>query len=101
MENDNPEEKPLPVKKHFPNFPEAPAIPPGEDEASWARHIKLLQLEHQNTSPDKHVVATLMSRTFAFRQRDIIEEPKPIAQILKTYPLLKKAEQVRSYRIAS
>ena len=99
LENNSQEEKPLPVKKqklkHFPNFPEAPAIPPGEDEASCARHIKLLQLEHQKPSPDKHVVATLMSRTFAFRRREIIEQPKPIPQILKTYPSLKKAEQVR------
>ena len=112
LENDSQEEKPLPVKKqklkHFPNFPEAPAIPPGEDEASCVRHIKLLQLEHQKPSPDKHVVlehqkpspdkhvvATLMSRTFAFRRREIIEQPKPIPQILKTYPSLKKAEQVR------
>ena len=101
LENDDPEEKPLPVKKpklqHFPKYPEAPAIPPGEDEASCARHIKLLQLEHQKPSPDKHVVATLMSRTFAFRRREIIEQPKPIPQILKTYPSLKKAEQVCSY----
>ena len=98
LEKDDPEEKPLPVKKpklqHFPKYPEAPAIPPGKDEASCARHIKLLQLEHQKPSPDKHVVATLMSRTFAFRRHEIIEQPKPITQILKTYPSLKKAEQV-------
>ena len=47
-------EKPLPVKKpklqHFPKYPEAPGIPLGEDQAFCARHIKLLQLEHQKPS---------------------------------------------------
>ena len=98
MENDG--KKASPVKKpklqHFPKYPVAPVIPPGEDEASCARHIKLLQLEHQKPSPNKHIVATLMNRTFPFRRREIIEQPKPITQILKNYPPLKKAEQVAS-----
>ena len=54
LEKDDPEEKPLPVKKpklqHFPTYPEAPAIPPGDDEASCARHIKLSIKSHRQTS---------------------------------------------------
>lgn len=84
------------LRQDFPKYPEAPAIPPGENEASCTQHIKLLQLENQKPSPDKHAVATLMSSTFAFRRREIIEQPKPIPQILKTYPSLKNVEQVCS-----
>jgi len=84
----------MPKLQHFPKYPEASAIPPGEDQASSARHIKLLQLDHHKPSPDKHILATLMNRTFPFRSHEIIEHPKPISQILKNYPSLRNAEQV-------
>ena len=71
-----------------------PVIPPGEDEAASLRHIKKLQLEYQKTSPDKHVVAMLMSRTYPFRRKKILEEQSALSQILKVYPPLKKSEEV-------
>ena len=49
-------------------------IPPGEDEAASLRHIKKRQLEYQKTSPDKHVAAVLMRRTYPFRRKTILEE---------------------------
>lgn len=75
-----------------------PAIPPGEDEASSSRHIKRLQLECQKASPDRHTVATLMSRTYAFRRKKIMEDQSALSQILKVYPPLKKTEEVGSLR---
>ena len=40
LENDGGKTPPVkkPKLQHFPNYPEVPAIPPGEDEASYARH---------------------------------------------------------------
>ena len=74
-----------------------PAIPPGEDEAASLRHIKKLQLEYQKASPDKHVVAMLMSRTYPFRRKKILEEQSAMSQILKVYPPLKKSEEVGNH----
>lgn len=74
-----------------------PVIPPGEDEAASLRHIKKLQLEYQKTSPDKHVVAMLMSRTYPFRRKKILEEQNALSQILKVYPPLKKSEEVGNF----
>jgi len=71
-----------------------PVIPPGEDEAAYLRHIKKLQLEYQKASPDKHVAAVLMSRTYPFRRKKILEEENAVSEILKLYPPLKKSEEV-------
>jgi len=96
------EESSIPTKKRkhstpFPRYPVVPTIPPSEDEASCVRHKKLLQLEYQKISPDKHTITTLMDRTYPFRRQDILECPKPIQEILKVYPPLKKIDQVTIY----
>ena len=93
------EESSIPTKKQkrsmpFPRYSVAPTIPPSEDEASCVRHTKFLQLEYQKVSPDKHTINTLMDRTYPFRRQEILECPKPIQQILKVYPPLKKIDQV-------
>ena len=89
------EEISIPTKKQkfnmpFPRYPVTPTIPPSEDEASCVRHTKFLQLEYQKVSTDKHTINTLMDRTYPFRRQEILECPKPIQQILKVYPPLKK-----------
>ena len=66
-----------------------PVIPPGEDEAASLRHIKKLQLEYQKPSPDKHVAAVLMRRTYPFRCKTILEEQSALSEL---YPPLKKSE---------
>ena len=81
----------------FPRYPVAPTILSSEDEASCARHAKFLQLEYQKVSPDKHAINSLMDRTYPFRRQEILECPKPIQQILKVYPPLKKIDQVVIY----
>ena len=49
----------------------------------------LKEVADQKVSPDKHTINTLMDRTYPFR-REILERPKPIQQILKDFPTLKK-----------
>ena len=99
------EEASIPTKKQkrlpFPRYPLVPTIPPSEDEASCVRHMKLLQLEYQKASPDKYITSSLMDRTYPFRRKDMLQQPKPIQQILKEYPPLKKIEQVASYVLCS
>ena len=82
------------VNLPFPRYPVVPIIPPSEDEASCARHIKFLQLEYQKVSPDKHIINSLMDRTYPFRRQEILQCPKPIQQILKVYPPITKIDQV-------
>lgn len=78
----------------LPRFPVPPILPKSEDEASYARHIKRLQLEGKKLSPDKHVIATLMDVTYPWRRHEILEKPKQIIEVLKFYPPLKNIEQV-------
>ena len=51
--------------------------------------MKFLQLEYQKASPDKHIINSLMDRAYPFRRKEILQQPKPIQQILKDYPPLK------------
>ena len=81
-------------QNHFKKYSLLPVIPPGEDEAACLRHIKKLQLEYQKITPDRHVVAALMNRTYPFRRKQILEEQNALPQILKDYPPLKKSEEV-------
>ena len=96
------EESSAPPKKQkysmpFPRYPVAPTIPISEDEAACVKHIKFLQLEYQKASPNKHTINSLMDRTYPFRRQEILKCPKPIQQILKVYPPLKKIDQVFNY----
>ena len=78
----------------LPRFPVPPVLPKSEDDASYTRHLKRLQLEGKRQSPDKHVVATLMDVTYPLRRHEILEKPKRIAEVLKVYPPLKNIKQV-------
>ena len=78
----------------LPRFPVPPVLPKSEDDASYTRHLKRLQLEGKKPSPDKHVVTTLMDVTYPLRRHEILEKPKRIPKI---YPPLKNIEQVHMY----
>ena len=75
-------------------LPVPPVLPKSEDDASYTRHLKRLQLEGKKPSPDNCVIATLMDVTYPLRGHEILEKPKWIAEILKVYPPLKNIEQV-------
>lgn len=96
MESQPASKKPK-ISQCLPRFPVPPVLPASEDDASYARHIKRLQLEAKKPSPDKQVIATLMHLTYPLRRHEILEKPKPIVEILKVYAPLKKVEQVHVY----
>ena len=73
--------------------PVQPKILPSEDLASCQRHVKMLQLESQKPSPDKHTIRNLMDLTYRLRRQEI-EKGMEITAILKVYPPLKKIDQV-------
>lgn len=97
-ENESEDEKeakrPRKEFKQFLKSPAAPLVPLGEDRASFSRHLKLLQHEECKVSPDKSVISDLTRRTFPFRRQDIQEQPQPLEELLKTYPSLKRSDQV-------
>ncbi len=81
-------------KKEIKQFPE-PSFPVGEDEASSKRHQRMLLMEEKKLNRNKQTVSLLMSRTFTFRRNDITKNPKPVQDILRLYPSLKRFDQVR------
>ena len=78
----------------FPRSPAAPLIPCGEDKVSHDRHVKILHLEERKVAPNLKVISYLMRKTYPFRRKEILEHPKPIEELLETYPALKRCEQV-------
>ena len=102
------DEESLPVKKkpfkpQYPSYSMSPeqSAPAAEDEASHLKHVKKLQLEERKVSPDRNVVADLMNRTFHLRRCEILKQPQLIQQLLKTYPSMKRCDQVCSYSLQS
>ena len=91
---DPPAKKQRTYNPQYPKSPAVPVIPAGEDMASHRRHLKVLQLEEKKVTPNKHVVADLMARTYPFRRQEIMEHPQLLEQLLKTYPSLQRSEQV-------
>lgn len=86
--------KPKPEFKQFPKFMEPPVVPVGEDEHSYKRHMQLLKYEEGKVSPDKHVINSLMIKTYALRRQKILKEHQPIKELLKDCPSLKRSNQV-------
>lgn len=92
--NEPPRKKVKKEYKQFPQFTTEPPIPPGEDECSNSGNQKMLLMEEKKVTPNLRTISVLMARTFAFRRRSILQEPKPLKDILKTFPSLKRIDQV-------
>ena len=98
-ERELPDESELPPKKprkepsHYPKTPAPPIIPSGEDMTSHQRHTKMLQMEERKRMPNKGVVADLMTRTYPFRRQEVLDF-MVMKDIIKTYPPLRKCDQV-------
>ena len=99
------EDPPLAKKRKFEakQFPvlRLPPIPPGEDSSSNIRNQKLLNLEDKKMNVNKSKIKVLMDRTYAFRRADIMKNCRPIKEVLKVYPSLRRVEQVRYSRFFS
>ena len=66
----------------------------GEDEISFARHIKALQAEHKKQHPNPQIVEELMSCSFTMRRADILDNSFDLSQLFEKYPFLNDTEQV-------
>lgn len=93
-------DSPLPKKpkidyKQFPVINHEPSIPAGEDSVSNGRNQKMLIMEEKKVNPNKKIISTLMERTYAFRRKDIMKTSRPLNEVLKLYPSLKRLDQVR------
>jgi len=69
----------------------------GEDEVSFACHIKVLQNEWRKRDTDKEVVEELMVCTFPFRRTDILSAACDVLTLFEKYPFLQDMEQVYNY----
>ena len=69
-----------------------------EDDASFSRHLKVLQAEFRKPKPNVMVVNELMNITFEHRLNDIKENQLPLHHIIEKYPFLQREDQVCSYK---
>ena len=69
-------------------------MPTGEDEVSFERHNRVLQAEWKKSTRNIMVIEELMMRTYAFRRKKILEQPKVVEALLTEYPFLQQPEQV-------
>ena len=67
---------------------------PGEDSVSYERHTKALQIEFKKHNRNIAVIDDLMTRSFAFRRTEIIENTYDLPALFTKFPLLQEADQV-------
>ena len=48
------------TKRVRPKYPAPPVVPPGEDQTSYARHLKFLRAEEKKLHPSVQVVSILL-----------------------------------------
>ena len=63
-------------------------IPEGEDKAAFNSHNSALKGEFKKAKPNKAVVAALMKQSFAMRRNNILQQARPLNEILELYPFL-------------
>lgn len=66
----------------------------GEDAASVDAHIKVLNDQHRTLHPDTALVKDRMTKTFAWRRREVAEGMCTV-DLLKRYPFLGTSAGVR------
>lgn len=71
-----------------------PSIPPGEDEQSYQRHLKLLQDLYRKKNVNMDSVSHLMEKTFALRRASVMTDPQPLVSTLMEHPFLRSVDQV-------
>ena len=86
---EKPPSKKMPKRK---SLTELPDVPTGEDEVSFERHNRVLQAEWKKSTRNMMVIEELMMRTFAFRRKKIVENPKDVQVLLSEYPFLQQPE---------
>ena len=74
-------------------------IPEGEDEAAFNRHNSALKGEFKKAKPNKAVVAALMKQSFAMRRNNVLQQARPLNEMLELYPFLSDPDEVSNYKI--
>ena len=74
-----------------------PDVPEGEDSTSYERHNHVLVAEWKKTSRNAMVVDELMSKTFAFRRRAILDDGCDVTALFTKFPFLQDPNQVNNY----
>ena len=67
---------------------------PGEDELSFLRYTKALQMEYKKERPNPQIVEELMSSSFAMRRTDILNTSYDLQTLFGKYPFLNDTKQV-------
>lgn len=67
-----------------------------EDDVSHNRNVQHIKKILQDARPNHEALKELMSHTFQNRRNSIITDVKPVEQICSEYPLLQKANYVKT-----
>ena len=78
------------ILKHV--YPAIPAF--SDDEESNKRNLKLLKDEISKPKSSKEIIKTLMTRTFPYRRKSLLESEVSVSECVKELPVLKKYEYV-------
>jgi len=72
-------------------------MPEVEDDIANERNVALLKQESAKPKPTASNVIPLMTRTFQRRRQWILDEAKPVKEIIAEYPCLRRAVFVSSF----
>jgi len=70
-----------------------PSIPAGEDQTSFDRHNRVLQLQFSKSNRNGAIIKELMDITYPMRRREIIETGH-LFDIKKKFPFLQEPKYV-------
>ena len=90
----NPKKSPKKKSPGITQTPSKPVVTPGEDSISFKRHVRVLQAEFKKPRHNTAVVTELMTRTFAFRRKFLLEGVHELKSIFEQFPFLQVADQV-------
>jgi len=78
-------------------YPEIPAF--SDDEESNKRNLKLLKDEISKIKPSQEVVKSLMTRTFPYRRKAMLDSTISVSEYVKDLPVFKKSEYVSMHQL--
>ena len=71
-----------------------PVIPEGEDQTSFGRHNRMIQAEMKKSRPNFTVLRELVSRSYAMRRIDLLENTYSLTEVFNKYPFLAESDHV-------
>ena len=71
-----------------------PVVPDGEDKTSFERHNRVIRAELKKTRPNATVLKDIISRSYAMRRIDVLENSYSLTEVFDKYPFLADPDQV-------